>query len=65
MNIGTDVVDITEAVIRRSGTDIQLSRISRSDYLYTPSKDNAGRPNQYFLDEQTTPRICCFNAEGS
>ena len=60
IDIGTDVVDITEAVIRRSGTDIQLSRISRSDYLYTPSKDSTGRPNQYFLDRQTTPRIYLF-----
>ena len=60
IDIGTDVVDITEAVIRRSGTDIQLSRISRSDYLYTPSKDSTGRPNQYFLDRQTAPRIYLF-----
>ena len=60
IDIGTDVVDITEAVIRRSGTDIQLRRISRSDYLYTPSKDSTGRPNQYFLDRQTTPRIYLF-----
>ena len=60
IDIGTDVVDVTEAVIRRSGTDIQLSRISRSDFLFTPSKGSTGRPNQYFLDRQTTPRIFLF-----
>ena len=36
VDLGTDVIDITSAVIQRDNTDFQLERISRSDFLYTP-----------------------------
>ena len=59
-NLDTDLIDITEAVITRDSTDIQLEKISRSDYLFTPTKTQQARPTQFFLDRQTTPVIKLF-----
>ena len=50
----------TEAVITRDSTDIQMERISRSDYLFTPTKTQEARPTQFFLDRQTTPVVKLF-----
>ena len=50
-------VDILEAVVRRSGSDIGISRISRGDYLDTPDKSTQGRPSQFYIDRQITPTI--------
>tara|TARA_R110000796_G_scaffold47878_1_gene114818 strand:+ start:703 stop:1611 length:909 start_codon:yes stop_codon:yes gene_type:complete len=50
-------VDILEAVVRRSGSDIGISRISRGDYIDTPDKTTQGRPSQFYIDRQITPRI--------
>ena len=51
-SLGTDVIDILSAVVRRSGTDFSLSRISRDSYLSIPNKTTTGRPTQFFLDRQ-------------
>ena len=50
-------VDILEAVVRRSGTDIGITRISRGDYLDTPDKTTQGRPSQFYMDRLITPTI--------
>jgi hypothetical protein len=49
-DLGTDIIDITSAVIQRDNVDYQLSRISRSDFLYTPNKSTESKPSQFFLD---------------
>ena len=53
----TTYTDLLEVVLRRSGTDFQLSRISRSECLTIPNKTTQGRPSQYFYDRQVTPQI--------
>ena len=50
-------VDVLEAVVRRSGSDIGISRISRGDYLDTPDKTTQGRPSQFYVDRLITPTI--------
>jgi len=54
-------IDIVSAVIRQidgsTTTDLQLTRIGRSEYLNIPDKTSTGRPTQYFLDRQTTPVV--------
>ena len=50
-------VDVLEAVIRRSGTDISISRINRGDYLSTPDKTNQARPSQFYVNRLITPTI--------
>ena len=56
-SLGTDVIDVLSVVVRRSGTDFNMSRISRDTYLSIPTKTTTGRPTQYFLDRQITPNL--------
>ena len=60
VDLGTDVIDITSAVIQRDNTDFQLERISRSDFLYTPEKADKAKPTQFFLERHITPRIYLY-----
>ena len=46
---------------RRSGSDITLSRISRDGYLTIPTKTTQGRPSQFFLDRQVTPKLYLYS----
>ena len=54
-------IDIVSAVIRQidasSTTDLQLTRIGRTEYLNIPDKASTGRPTQFFVDRQTTPVV--------
>jgi len=52
-----DIVDILDMALRRNGTDIEMVRISRSDYLDFPNKTDQGRPSQFFFDRQISPEI--------
>ena len=57
IDLGADVIDILSLVVRRSGTDYALSRISRDEYLSIPTKTTTGRPTQFFVDRQITPNL--------
>jgi hypothetical protein len=54
-DLANDVIDILSLVVRRSGTDFALDRISRDEYLNIPTKSTQSRPTQYFVDRQITP----------
>tara|TARA_R100000951_G_scaffold38256_1_gene32457 strand:- start:1298 stop:1966 length:669 start_codon:yes stop_codon:yes gene_type:complete len=56
-SLGTDVIDILSAVVRRSDTDFSMTRVSRDTYLAIPTKTTTGRPTQFFLDRQITPNL--------
>jgi len=57
--LNANIVDVLDCSIRRtvSGTttDLQMSRVSRSEYLNIPNKASESRPSQYFLDKLNTP----------
>lgn len=55
--LAEDVVDLLDMVLRRSGTDYEMSRISRGDYLDFPNKTDQGRPSQFYFDRQIAPEI--------
>lgn len=55
--LGEDVVDILEMALRRDGTDFEMERISRGDYLDFPNKTSQGRPSQFYFDRQIAPVI--------
>lgn len=55
--LAEDVVDLLDMVLRRSGTDYELTRISRGDYLDFPNKTDQGRPSQFYFDRQIAPEI--------
>jgi hypothetical protein len=52
-----DVVDLLEVVLRRNGTDYELDRISRGEYMTLPDKTTQGRPSQFYFDRQVDPVI--------
>ena len=61
-SLGADVIDILSMVVRRSGTDFSMTRISRDDYINLPTKTTTGRPSQFFLDRQITPNLKIWSA---
>ena len=54
-------IDVLSAVIRRDGTDQQITPIGQAEYLHIPNKTTQGRASQYFLDRQITPTISIWN----
>ena len=60
-SLNTNVIDILDMVVRRTtnnvDNDINISRISRSEYLNIPTKTTKGRPSQFFFDKTITPAI--------
>jgi hypothetical protein len=50
-------IDVLSAVVRRSDSDISISRISRDDYLSIPTKSSTGRPIQFYVDRQIIPVV--------
>ena len=63
--LAADVVDVLEMVLRRDGTDYELDRISRGDYLNFPDKTSQGRPSQFYLDRQIQPVITLWQTPDS
>jgi len=51
----SDVVDLLEVVLRRNGTDFEIQKISRGEYLTLPAKTTEGRPSQVYFDRQIDP----------
>lgn len=56
-DLSTDVIDVLSVVVRVSGTDYSMERLSRDEYLTIPTKTTSGRPNQFFLNRQLTPNL--------
>ena len=52
-----DGVGMLEMVLRRDGTDYEVERISRGDYLTFPNKTDQGRPSQFYFNRQIDPII--------
>ena len=57
--LNSNVIDILDCSIRRNtdgaNLDLQMSKISRSEYLNIPTKSTKSRPSQFFLDKQISP----------
>ena len=57
--LNSNVIDILDCSVRRNTNstdlDLQMSRISRSEYANIPTKSTKSRPSQFFLDKLTTP----------
>lgn len=60
--LATSTIDVLSPVVLRTGTgtnqqDIELTRVSRGEFLNIPNKNTIGRPVQYFVDRQIAPTI--------
>ena len=53
--------DLLEVVIRRSGVDYELTRMSRAEYLAIPNKTTQGRPSQYYYNRKIIPEITLWS----
>ena len=57
--LDSNIIDILDCSLRRDtdGTnlDLQMTKISRSEFLNIPTKSTQARPNQFFLDKQVSP----------
>jgi len=51
------VVSMLQIVLTRDGTDYEMDRISRANYVSIPKKTTQGRPSQYYFDRQIAPVI--------
>lgn len=47
-----EVIDVLDAVLRRSGKDTPMLPMGREEYLGLPDKTLRGRPDRYFTDRQ-------------
>ncbi len=56
-DLATDIIDVLGVVLRRSGTDYAMERVSRDEFLSIPNKTTTGRPTQFFLDRQIGPNL--------
>jgi len=60
--LASDVLDISDVVLRRSSIDTTMHRLSRSEYQKRPNKATQSRPSQYWLERLTTPVLHIYPA---
>ena len=53
-----DILDIfVRETVNNTTTDLPLNRMSRAEYSHLATKSTTGKPNQVFVNKQTTPTI--------
>ena len=61
---GTASIDVLDAFVRQTvnseNSDLQMTRLSRSEYSSVPNKSTTGTPLQFFIDKQITPTISVY-----
>jgi len=55
--LASPMADILEVALRRSGTDYEVDRLSRGEYLNVPTKTTTGRPSQFYFNRQVSPEM--------
>ena len=57
----TAAIDVLDVYIRETQgsetTDLPMTRLSRAEYSHITTKTSTGKPNQFFIDKQSTPTI--------
>lgn len=48
----SDTLDVLDAVVRRTNTDLMMTRIGYGEYLDIPRKSQLGRPTHFFVNRQ-------------
>jgi hypothetical protein len=58
-----DVLDVfIRETINSENTDLPMTRLSRAEYSHITNKSSTGKPNQFFVNKQTTPTISVWPA---
>lgn len=55
--LASPMADILEVALRRSGTDYEVDRLSRGEYLNVPTKTTTGRSSQFYFNRQVSPEM--------
>jgi hypothetical protein len=55
-------IDLLDVTLFRDGHETPMSVMSRMDYHHLPSKDQQGRPDQFFVERQITPTVFIWPA---
>lgn len=62
----TAAIDVLDGFLRQTinseNSDIQMTRLSRSEYSSVPNKSTTGTPLQFFVDKQISPTISVYPA---
>ena len=60
----TAAIDVLDAYVRETinsnPVDLQMTRLSRSEYASVPDKSTEGKPLQFFVDKQLSPTISVY-----
>ncbi len=56
--LGADVIDVLDVSLRRDGTDYDLDRISRGEYMNFPNKTSQAGPVSSSLTGRCSPSSC-------
>ena len=63
-SVSTAAIDVLDAFVRQAvnseNSDIQMTRLSRSEYSAIPNKSTQGQPLQFFVDKQISPTISVY-----
>ena len=64
-SVSTAAIDVLDAFVRQTvnseNSDIQMTRLSRSDYSAVPNKSShKEQPLQFFVDKQISPTISVY-----
>ena len=63
-SVSTAAIDVLDAFVRQTvnseNSDIQMTRLSRSEYSAIPNKSTEGQPLQFFVDKQISPTISVY-----
>jgi len=49
------IIDLLDVNLKRSTTELSMSRLSRADYHARPNKTTEARPSQYYVERTSTP----------
>ena len=60
-SVASAPIDVLDAFVRQTinseNSDLQMTRLSRSEYASIPNKSTTGKPLQFFIDKQINPTI--------
>jgi len=56
------IIDLLDVNLKRSTTELSMSRLSRADYHARPNKTTQARPSQYYVERTATPTLYVWPA---
>lgn len=58
--LDSKILDVSDVVLRRDGTDTVMLQLSRNEYNLRPNKTTQSRPSQYYFEKTVTPSLYIY-----